>query len=363
MLIKDMNKKRTYLLTAALLLTVTHLAAQARFSANTEQHTFGQVEWKQPVTAEYIVTNTGNAPLQLTAVEPDCACTVARWTETPIASGASGSIQVTFDAKQLGYFHKSVAVHSNATTQPVYLYLDGQVVREVRDYARTHPYRIGDIRLDRTDITFDEVRLGEHPTLQIGVVNLGTHPYEPILMHLPSYIHGQAAQPVLQPGEKTTLTLTLDSERLNDLGVTETSVYLSRFTGDKVGSDNEIPLSILLLPDFSTLTEAERANAPVVSLSAKDVDVHLQLQKKAKVKQDIWLANNGRSPLKIAKLQVLHPALGVSLKKGTLQPGETTRLRITVDRKNLHKKNAPLRLLMITNDPASPKMTLEVKAE
>ena len=31
-------------------------------------------------------------PLVLTEVEPDCACSVAQWTKTPIAPGAKGTV-------------------------------------------------------------------------------------------------------------------------------------------------------------------------------------------------------------------------------------------------------------------------------
>ena len=78
--------------------------AQARFTSNTEMYSFGQIEWKHPVTVQYTITNTGDRPLVLTEVEPDCACSVAQWTKTPIAPGAKGTVNVTFDAKALGHF-------------------------------------------------------------------------------------------------------------------------------------------------------------------------------------------------------------------------------------------------------------------
>ena len=62
----------------------------------------------------------------------------------------------------------------------------------------------------------------------------------------------------------------------------------------------------------------------------------------------------------ISKLQVFHPAVGVSLKKGVLQPGESTRLRVTVEKKNIGKKRRHLRLLMITNDPVQPKVEINI---
>ncbi len=337
--------------------------AQPRFTSNTEMHSFGQIEWKHPVTAQYTVTNTGDQPLVLTEVDPDCACSVAQWTKTPIAPGAKGTVSVTFDAEALGHFQKSVAIYTNAQPHLVYLKFNGEVVREIKDFTKTHPYLIGQIRIDRNSLDFPDVQHGEKPVLHMGVVNLSERPYEPVLMHLPPYLRMEAKPHVLQKGEKGMITLTLDSEKLADLGLTQTSVYLARFAGDKVGDENEIPVSAILLPDFSGMTDTEKANAPAISLSAKDIDMSPVLAKKSKARRDIILTNTGRAPLQISKLQVFHPAVGVSLKKSLLQPGESTRLRVTVVKRNIGKKRRHLRLLMITNDPMQPKVEINIKAK
>lgn len=337
-------------------------AAQARFTSNTERQDLGQIEWKHPVTTEYTITNTGNQPLVLSDVEPDCACAVAQWTQTPIAPGATGTVRVTFDAEALGHFQKSVAIFTNAEPHVVYLFLNGEVVREIKDFTQTHPYVIGSIRLSLDALDFPDAHRGEHPVLRLGVANQSALPYEPVLMHLPPYLKTKTEPAVLQPGEKGLITLTLDTEKLTDLGLTQTSVYLSRFSGDKVGEENELPLSAVLLPDFSGLTETELQNAPVVSLSADKVDLSDILARKRKAKADITITNTGRSPLHINKLQVFHPAVGVHLKKSVLQPGESTRLRVTVTKRGIGRHRRHLRVLMITNDPSRPKVTINIVA-
>ncbi|MBQ8674429.1 MAG: DUF1573 domain-containing protein [Bacteroides sp.] len=352
--------KRT-IVTLYMLSAVGAAMAQARFSANTENYSFGQIEWKHPVTANFVVTNTGDRPLVMSDVEPDCACTAVQWTQDPIAPGEKGTLSVTFDAEALGHFQKSVTIFTNAATHPIYLKISGEVVREIKDFSKTHPYEIGGIRLDRNEIEFPDVQRGERPVLQVGVANMSGQPYEPVLMHMPFYVEMKSEPQVLQQGEKGVITLTLNTDRLTDFGLTQSSVYLSRFTGDKVGEENELPLSAVLLPDFSGLTENERLNAPAVSLSMKDVDMSVALAKKNKARQDIILTNTGRSPLQINKLQVFHRAVGVSLKKSVLQPGESTRLRVTVDKRNITKQRRHLRLLMITNDPKQPKMVVNIK--
>ena len=355
--------KRSLLSIFFLLIVTLAAVAQPRISSNKETHNFGQIEWKRPVTVEYTITNTGNQPLVLTNVTTSCACAVADWTKEPIAPGAKGIVKASFDAKALGRFEKSVGIYSNATPSLVYLKFTGEVVQEIKDYTKTHPFAIGNIRIDRDEFAFPDVYRGQQPTMTFSIANLSDRPYEPVLMHLPPYLQTKVEPNVLQKGEKGVITLTLNSERLTDLGLTQASVYLSRFSGDKVGDENEIPVSAILLPDFSGMTEVEKANAPVISLSTKEVDMSAILAKKSKARQDITITNTGRSPLQINKLQVFHPAVGVNLKKSVLQPGESTRLRVTVVKKNIGKKRRHLRLLMITNDPMQPKVEINIKAK
>jgi len=110
------------------------------------------------------------------------------------------------------------------------------------------------------------------------------------------------------------------------------------------------------------MTEQDKALAPAIRLSESKIDLSRVLVKKNKARHDIVITNTGKSPLQISKLQVFNPAVGVALKKTVLQPGESTRLRVTVLKKNLGKKKRHLRILMITNDPVQPKVEIDVKA-
>ncbi|MDL2212795.1 DUF1573 domain-containing protein [Bacteroides sp. OttesenSCG-928-E20] len=331
--------------------------AQPRITSNKEVHHFGQIEWKQPVTVEYIVTNTGDAPLVFTNITTSCACAVADWTQTPIMPGEKGMVRATFDAKMLGHFRKSVGIYSNATPNLLYLYFEGEVVQEITDFGNQHPYTIEQIQISRNELEFPDVHLGEDPEITLSVVNLSDRPYEPVLMHLPPYIEMKRDANVLLKGERGRITLTLRTDKLPGLGLTQTSVYLSRFAGDKVNDENEIPVSVVLLPDLDRTISRE--NAPVIALSDTVADLRKKLEKKNKANYDITLTNNGKLPLEVKKLQVFDPAVGVDLKKNLLYPGEKTRLRISVNKQLLNKKKHP-RILIITNDPENPKVTIDI---
>ncbi len=353
-------KRSLFLIYISFLFTMG-VVAQPRLSSNKETHNFGQIEWKHPVTVEYTITNTGNEPLVLTQVTTSCACSVADWTKTPIAPGEKGTVRASFDAKALGRFEKTVGIYSNAEPHLVYLKFVGEVVQEVKDYTKTHPYAIGKIRIDRDEFVFPDAYQGEQPTLTFSIVNLSDRPYEPVLMHLPPYLKMEKEPNVILKGKKGTVKLILDTEQLTDLGMTQSSVYLSRFTGDKVSEENEIPISAVLLPNFSGMTEQDKAMAPAIRLSETDIDLSARLAKKKKASHTLLLTNEGKSPLIINKLQVFHPAVGVSLKKTRLEPGETTKLKVTVHKREKGNKKHRLRVLMITNDPAHPKMEINIK--
>ena len=111
--------KRTITLIYSLLMALS-VAAQARFSSHTEQISMGQIEWKQPSTVSFLITNLGNQPLVLSHVEPDCDCSSVEWT---------------------------VAVMTNASPHLVYLHFSGEVVTEIKDFTKTHPYQFGQIRV------------------------------------------------------------------------------------------------------------------------------------------------------------------------------------------------------------------------
>ena len=235
------------------------------------------------------------------------------------------------------------------------------MVQEVTDFAKTHPYAIGSIRLDRTEFDFPDAHRGEKPTITFSVVNLSDRPYEPVLMHLPPYLKMERTPDVVLKGKKGKIKLTLDTKQLTDLGLTQTSVYLARFAGDKVSEENEIPVSAILLPDFSGMTMQDSLNAPAIRLSEDNIDLSARLAKKNKASHDIVITNTGKAPLQISKLQVFNSSVGVSLKKTVLQPGASTKLRVTIHKKNTGKKKHHLRILMITNDPARPKVEINIK--
>ena len=353
--------KRIFFLLSILFAINLAVSAQPKITFDKPIQELGYLLWRNPVTITYNFTNTGSSPLVISNVTTSCGCTTADWTKKAIPAGGKGQVTATFDAEAIGHFYKEVGVYCNASSMPVYLEFNGEVTADSRNYMHTHEFGFDAIRLNKQEIEFNDVSLGEKPQFEILVANTSNKTYVPVLMHLPPYLSAKAYPEILGKQKSGKIIVTLDTEKLPKLGITSTSVYLSRFMGDKVGTENEIPVSVALLPDLSHVSNFERQNPPVIKLSATNLDFP-NLKERQKKSQTVLITNTGKSPLQIQDMQVFSMALGVKLKKHILQPGETTKMKITVMAKNIGRTKSSPRVLMITNDPKHPMVTVKVKA-
>ena len=349
---------RTSLTAAALCLSLAAMGQPKAFFDRTI-HDMGSLTWKIPALATFQITNQGNENLVIREVHPDCGCTAVAWTHDPIRPGEKGTVSATYDAAMLGHFSKHIAVYTNASDRPIFLQLNGAVVRERKEYSGDFPVRIGELYLNTDVIEFDDVTRGEMPVRTISVFNGGKSSYAPQLMHLPKYITATADPETIRPGRVGTISLTLNSNLLREMGLTQTDIYLSRFLGDRVQKENEINISATLLPEPDASQPLEYA--PVAQLSSDTINLG-KLEKRKKLSGTLTLTNTGRSPLLIRTLQVYNPGISVSIGSRRIAPGESEKLKITINANSSYFKGRR-RILLITNDPRHPKQIIDVKVE
>lgn len=343
-------------LTASLLAAMT-VQAQPIIEFDQTKVDLGTLLWQAPKTATFKVVNKGTTDLVITHVRTDCGCTDAEWTRTPISPGGSGTVKATYNAEFLGHFNKGLAVYTNLDEQPTYLSLMGTVSMTQATPTVEYPYQVGDYYLSTDNIEFDDVNRGDAPTYALYIMNSGKKSYRPELMHLPSYLTAEADPTVIHPGRVGRVLLTLDSKKLDDMGLTQTSIYLSRFMGDRVSKETEINVSATLLPDFIE-TQHSQALAPVVKLDSTTITLG-PLGKKKKASGFLTLSNEGKTPLTINALQVYNPGITVSLGKRRIDPGESEKLKISITAHATYFKGRR-RILLITNDPDRSKIVIDV---
>lgn len=352
--------KQIITLFALLIAFAVNAVAQPQLSFDSPTQDLGTLLWHVPQTAQFTLTNKGTQSLTITNVRTDCGCTMADWTDQPVGPGASTQIKVSYDAEMLGHFNKKVAVYTSVSDEPVYLTLMGVVsMTKSGEVSAQYPYQVGDYFLSTDNIEFDDVNRGETPTYALSILNSSKKTFRPELMHLPKYLTAHADPSVIHPGRVGRVLLTLDSNKLPTMGLTQTSIYLSRFMGDRVSKETEINVSATLLPDFLD-TPTQHALAPQLELDSTHITMQ-PLGKKKKVSSQIVLRNTGKTPLVISALQVYNPGLSVSLNKRRIDPGQSEKLKITVTANTSYFKGRR-RILLITNDPDHSKVVIDVTA-
>jgi len=352
--------KRNIIFAALLLGAALDVHAQ-RISAKHEVIDCGNVLYESPVTAKFELRNKGS-DLIIDTVRTSCDCVVADYPKGVISKGDNFTVEVTFDARQLGHFYKEAAIYSNASDKPLYLTMRGVVVDHLTDFTGLYDFTLGSVRADKNNIEFDDVNLGETPVQKIHIINSGTQSVSPVVMHLPDYITASVSPTTIAPGHTGVATLTLNSSRLRNYGLTQSSVYLGMFPGDNVSEDKEISISAVLLPEFRNMSETQRLNAPVLKLSAETLDLG-SFDDKDEKSGTIIIENQGKSWLNISSMQMFTRGLKVRLNKSRLEPGESAKLKITAYKKHLKTARSKPRVLMITNDPDKSKVVIHVKVK
>ena len=342
------------------------LALPASAQKITTQHEVvdcGQVVFNKPVTAEFMLENDGHKPLVINNVLKSCGCTEVDYPKTGIAAGESFVIKAVYDAKQMGTFTKQVCLYTNADEEPFILSMRGKVVGSVVDFAGSYDEMLGVIKSDAQEVEFDDVNRGDRPVQRIHIFNPTDELLEPVVMHLPSYLHAFVSPSKVAPRHSAEISFVLDSKKLRDLGLNQTSIYLGERPGDKIAPEKEIVVSAVLLPGFENMTPAKKALAPKIEMAATDLNLG-SFNGKKKLKGEILITNKGKSELDIRSMQMFTMGLQVNLKKSKIQPGETVKMKVTAVAADLKKSRVRHpRILMITNDPDHAKVVVKINVQ
>lgn len=344
------------------LLTLSPLRVSAQrltISENTKD--VGRTGYMQPITATFELRNKSLRRLTIESVKTDCGCTAVDYPKE-VGIGEKFTIKMTYDARQLGHFQKMAAIKSNGSKRPVYLIMRGIVLPEILDYSGTYPLAFGDLLLDKNELEYDDVNKGDHPIAEIHILNNGMKAMTPNVMHLPPYLTALVTPEILPPGKAGKVEITLNSEKLRDFGLNQTSVYLAQQLGDKVSPDNMIGISAVLLPDLTDYDAFSKALAPQLQMSATEIDF-TDFGGKKKKTEEIIFQNIGKTTLNITSLQMFTRGLRITLDKKTLEPGTMAKMKVTGYAEDLQKVRTKPRILMITNDPDHAKVVINIKVK
>jgi hypothetical protein len=340
--------------------SVGFVQGQPKITFEKMEHNFGSfLESSGVQTTTFRFKNTGTTPLILNDVRASCGCTTPKWTRDPVAPNGSGEITVSYDPKNRpGTFNKSVTVGSNAENASVILTISGEVQQKEKTLAEKYPREIGSLRAETNHISFAQLKQNAVETKELELINDTDKPVKVELQTVPAHLTVKVTPETIPARGKGVMSVTYDAKLADTYGFASHRIYLS-LDGSK-DYNNSIGVSATIEEDFSQLTPAQLANAPVAQFNVLDFDFG-DMKQGDKKEYTFNLTNAGKSDLQIRNVRSSCGCTAVAPSKKVVAPGETVPIKVTFDSRGKRGRQSKS-ITVITNDPKTPTSTLRISS-
>lgn len=347
---------------------LTYSQAQIEFDKRTFD--FGNIdEGDGRVTHNFIFKNTGSTPLIINDIQTSCGCTSPTWTRTPVAPGKSGIIAVSFNPLgRPGQFTKAIYVHSNALDIQENLTISGNVIprpNQELEEKQNFPFAIDDLLLSAKTLELNDVNKGDKVSTVIKVKNKSNGDVKLSLVPKIDYI---SFSPQTVPADSTVdLIFLFDSDKCPIWGVIKEEINLSINKQRDFSDDSKIIISGNIIEDFTKLSPEELAQAPVLKLSVKSVDLGtigvntMKINKKRTAK--FRFTNAGRNRLEIRRIINSNSELTVKNSNLKIKSGKSQELKIELNTTDLLPGIYKKTITVQTNAPENTFVVLELNWE
>ena len=345
------------ILTITSFFIVLSVLAQPKIEFKTTDHDYGAINEDDGLAqTEFEFTNTGDQPLVLNNVRATCGCTTPKWTKDPVAPGKVGIIQVAYNPKNRpGNFTKSINVYSNTQPSVTVLTIKGKVAPHVKSLEELYPRVMGPLHWKSVYLSLGSMFTNQIKTEELEYLNTTDKPIELGVSRVPEYISVEFKPQVIEPGKEGKMVITYDATKKNAFGTVSERVYLL-LDGEKQSS-YAVTVSVALKEDFSNLSDAELAKAPVANFSEKAYDFGT-IKQGEKVNFNFKLTNDGKSNLLIRSVKASCGCTAVK-NESVVEPGKSTDLEVTFNSRGKRGRQNKT-ITVITNDPKNSTIILRL---
>ncbi len=360
-----MNKPLFSFIALSAMLTAGSAVADVRWLE--KNHDFGAFDENMgTVYCDFRLVNEGSEPIAIMSARANCGCTRPDYSHDPVAPGDTAVIRVGFDPSgRPGRFNKRIYVDCNTEPSRTTLSIQGTVIGRGNTLRSRYPFNVGEsgVKLRSTNIPYGKVYRGATSGQYIECYNATSDTIRPRVEDVPSYINVMIQPAAVPPGEQFIISTVLHTgPKTPDWGIAT-----GRFTfyPDASSTDGqEIETVAIVSEDFSKLTDAERAQAPLLDTDVTSIDLGSVRRTDKPSRHQFTITNKGKSPLLLRRVSCSDPAVTVKVKDTKIKPGKKARVEVDVDPaavKSSELLNA--RINIIANDPDHPNTTVRVVGE
>ena len=314
------------------------------------------------VSHTFTFQNVGSRPVVIVSATTTCGCTVPTFSRKPVMPSQTGSVEVTFDpADRPGRFDKRVSVTISDRSEPLHLYISGNVIPREKGIDELYPIYIGSgLRAETNFHSFGYVEHGKSITTAIGLFNSSdkvlkvgifnnsqTKAFRIVSSDMPA---------VLKPGDKSEIVITCNLADNSHVYGTLTEHMVFEINGRR--SDAELVVTGIAIDnrdnrDDNFVPKAE-LNKIVVKFGA--------LKRSEEKRTEFFdILNTGEAPLIIRAIESVAAGTELSLRVGErIAAGERRSVGITVHPSAKEYGPQVERIRIITDDPSRPMRDMKI---
>jgi hypothetical protein len=345
------------------ILSLTSAWSQPSMQLSATEHNFGTFkEEAGKQTFDFIVTNTGNAPLVIQNIVASCGCTTPEWTKTPIPAGGKGKITAIYDpVNRPGQFNKTLSVYTNSKPEIAVLSIKGEVIPHEKSVDELYNFAVGGVRFESNHMAFTNVKKNEKKIRVMPLINTSSAPVKVEFEQLPVHLTLKANPETLKPGQKGVVEGTYDATKNGGWG-NETDMVKIKLNG--VTQENlYYYVSANLVEDFSGLSKDDILNSPLFKVESTTVDLG-KIKGNTANEVVFKFKNEGKRDLILRQVKptcgctaVQQGQLGVGIK-----PGESSSIKATFNSGTYNGKVTKA-IYVYTNDPRNSEVVLMLNAD
>lgn len=355
-------KNRIILTIFTLIAMALYASADADIKWLKVNHNFGAFnENDGPVTCSYRYVNSGDKPLVIVSARATCGCTSPKYSDKKLAPGDTAEISVTFNPKgRLGRFEKKVYVETNTRDSRSILTLGGVIIGSPETLAERFPYSYRRVNLSNRIVPLGEVYKGRTKSVFVDVYNSSTDTLRPKAIAMPQYLEVDMAPEILPPGQQGTLVLYVRSDKCQKWGLIDSNVSI---VDDRDNPADTININTVLTvnEDFSQLSEADLAKAPICAPSTDSLDFGtIDTTIPETLTRSFELSNIGKNKLAIRRIYTETPGVVIDYNTKDIKSGNSSMVTVNISPSELSGDMLNSRISIITNDPINPVQSVRI---
>lgn len=327
--------------------------AQTKFagvvSVDKTVHDWGDVTVKDgPLDCTFTLTNISDGPVVIRSVTSSCGCTGVVWTREPISPGQSGTVKATYSNDEGPYaFDKVLTVSVEGVRKPLILHLRGVVHPKKLPLKETYPVQFGALGFRDSLIKVGNLSQGEVKSAEVRVANVGKKPITVSFSDVSPFLSFTPAELRIDGNSTATLGITVQADR----SLWGENIYTASPVVNGRKQEGRMTFKATTRENFDTWTPEQLRNASVAQYEGSVVPDPVKAGTPITAKFEI--ANKGKSPLKIYKVDAGDGSIRVKSAPASIKAGGKGSIEVMVDTSDKKPDSEFLGIVTLyTNDPS-----------